>query len=355
MIDTYKSLIWTDRYNEYGDFEIECLPTQHIIDICQLGRYIWSDKSEKTMIIENVSITTDISTGSSLKISGKSLESLLMRRIIWKKTILDGKVDSQIRKIIEEAFIHPEDPNRKIENFIYEDSKDPSVDALKIKKQFTGTNLYEAVKLVCDRLRIGFKLLLNDKNQLIFSIYNGEDRSYEQIDNPYVVFSNQNGNLTNSNNVQSTENWMTIALVAGEDEGEERKTVVVGDKTITGIDRRELFVDARDLQSETSDGEKIPEKEYEENLINRGTDKLEEYKSENLFEGEAESLPGYEFNIDYNIGDICELETEFGMNDRVRVIEMIYSENGSEVKYYPTFRSISEEEKSIPEWDDEES
>ena len=32
VLDTFESLIWTDRYREYGDFEIFAFPTSQLLN-----------------------------------------------------------------------------------------------------------------------------------------------------------------------------------------------------------------------------------------------------------------------------------------------------------------------------------
>ena len=51
--------------------------------------------------------------------------------------------------------------------------------------------------------------------------------------------------------------YNTVAIVASEGEGQDRRVVEVGDLTKTGIDRIELYVDARDLQSGGEPSSKI--------------------------------------------------------------------------------------------------
>ena len=72
IIDTFTSLIWTDRYNAYGDFEI-CVPADSsILTSVDLDDYLWIKESEHTMIVENIDIDTDVEEGSTIKITGVS-------------------------------------------------------------------------------------------------------------------------------------------------------------------------------------------------------------------------------------------------------------------------------------------
>lgn len=81
IVDTFNSLIWTDRYDEYGDFEIYTSVTDQALSLLQMDYYLQSRSSEHVMIIEEVLIDTDPENGNSVTITGRSLESLLSRRM----------------------------------------------------------------------------------------------------------------------------------------------------------------------------------------------------------------------------------------------------------------------------------
>ena len=63
-------------------------------------------------------------------------------------------------------------------------------------------------------------------------------------------------------------------MVQGAGEGENRATVTVGLTDATGADRRELYVDARDVQPDEEKGETNKSEAYLERLMARGTNKL---------------------------------------------------------------------------------
>ena len=46
VIDNYKSMIWTDRYNAYGDFEICFAMDIKLLNVLKEDYYIWSKDSE---------------------------------------------------------------------------------------------------------------------------------------------------------------------------------------------------------------------------------------------------------------------------------------------------------------------
>ena len=229
IVDTFNSLIWTDRYDEYGDFEIYTSVTDQALSLLQMDYYLQSRSSEHVMIIEEVLIDTDPENGNSVTITGRSLESLLSRRIVWTQTLLDGSVQDCIKKLLDENVISPKDVNRKIPNFVFETSAEKAVTEPKITAQFTGDNLYDVISEICRLTGLGFKVTLNDKKQFVFKLYAGADRTYAQTENPYVVFSPKFENIANSNYLESKKEYKNVALVAGEGEGAERKTNSVGE------------------------------------------------------------------------------------------------------------------------------
>lgn len=346
IVDTYKSIIWTDRYNENGDFEICVAMTEKTLDTFQNGFYMKSDISDHVMIIEDLSLQASTENGSFLIITGRSLESILSRRIIWVQTVIpkNTSVDNAIKTLVTDAIINPDIPERAISNFIYEDSTDSNVTSLKLDGdiQFTGDNLYDAVKKICDMFELGFKITLNSSDQFVFKIYSGVDRSYRQEALPYVEFSQNFDNLINSDYKLVTSVYKNVTLVAGEGEGIERKTVSINSDAYSGMQRRELYTDARDLSTKVDDGELTPE-QYEEVLINRGLAKLTETGVESNFDAEVDHLQPYIYGRDYDMGDVVQFQNQFGLAYAVRVMESIYSESESGIEQYPTFKILEED------------
>lgn len=336
VLDNFESLIWTDRYSSCGDFEVYTSAKKSIIDNAKSNYYLQSDTSEHVMIIEDMKLETDTEFGSHYTVTGRSLESILSRRIIWNQTILDGYLEGQIERLLNENIINPSNASRKISNFVFEASGDPRISAMKIQAQFTGDNLYEAIKKICDTASIGFKVTLNDQNKFVFKLYAGTDRSYDQISNPYVVFSPNFENIINSNYTESSRSLATVGLVAGEGEGAQRKVAVVGNNSSSGLGRREIFIDARDISSQV-DGGTLSNAEYNKLLIARGNERMVDSVVIKAFDGEVETTQLYRYGKDFFMGDIVQLENEYGMQSRVRITEYIYNQSKEEISAYPTF------------------
>ena len=340
LLDIYNSFIWTDRYFKYGDFELHASMSEDFLQYLKQDYYITNANSEHVMIIEKLLINSDIENGNTIMVSGRSLESLLERRIIWNRTTLGGNLQNGIKKLLDENVISPTDSNRKIDNFIFEASTDPAITGLKIEGQYTGDNLYEAIASICQENNIGFKITLNESKQFVFKLYSGVDRSYDQSVYPYVVFSPNFENMVESNYMESKMAMKNVTLIGGEGEGNARKYTSVG--TASGLDRRELFTDARDIRAEDDEGNAISEAEYLKQLEQRGRENLAENIAVVAFEGQADVVSMFVYGVDFFMGDIVQIADEYGHETKSRMVELVSSESEEGVSTYPTFASVDD-------------
>lgn len=344
VLDVFESLIWTERYYGYGDFEIYTRVSDTVLAFVKENYYIWLKDSEQVMIIEEIQITTDFEEGNHIKIAGRSLESILNRRIVWSQTTVDSYFQTAIKKLLNENIINPTDTDRQISNFIFEDTTDERITSLKLSAQYTGDNLYDIILEACQLYEISFKITLNDNDQFVFKLYCGEDRSYDQDKNTAVVFSPSFDNLSVSNYIESIQEYKNITLVMGEDEGDDRKRLTVGEGT--GLERRELYTDARDIQSEVreEDGTErtLTDEEYRALLETRGLEKLAEKIITHSFDGEVDSNGTYKYGVDFYKGDIVQVKDSIGIEFKVRIEEIIRSQDRNGIQIYPTFSVVED-------------
>ena len=330
VIDDYASVIWTTRYTQAGDFEIYIPATPKNLSLLRTGNYVkrWDD--DMVGIIRTINITTDVENGDYITASGPDLKSILASRIVWQQTILSGSVYQCISKLLTDNIISPTVSERKIENFSI--APNTLVETETIEKQTTGDNLLDVIVEICETFGYGFKLTLDERNSIVFSLYKGVDRSQNQGANSRIVFSKDFDNLANTTYMYDESNYYNVALVAGEGEGSERKTQAVG--TASGLDRYELFVDSRNISS--NEGE-ITEEEYNAQLSQQGLEALAEHQTTESFEGQVIEQYTYFYKQDYFLGDIVTAENELGIMASTRITEVIESEDGTGHKIIPTF------------------
>ena len=179
ILDLFESVIWTERYSSCGDFEIYTAITEELVELLKYDYYISKSDTDVMMIIEYREFVSNLENGDKMIIKGRSLSSILDRRIVWKQTILTGNFQTAIQTLLNENIINPTDTNRKLDNFIFEASTDPAVTNLTIEAQVTGDTLYTVIEALCSEKNIGFKLTYVD-GSFVFKLYSGKDRSYSQ-------------------------------------------------------------------------------------------------------------------------------------------------------------------------------
>lgn len=339
VIDAFVSVIWTTRYFTNGDFELYLQAKEGSLDVLQEGFYLVREQDYSTtgrmdnvMIIEAREIVTDAENGDNLIITGKCLKSLLKRRVVSEQTVLQGTVLNCLKQLLDESIINPTVTARKINNFAL--GADLFTDSTKMKKQITGKNLLEAFEEICTTYGIGYDIYLYNSTFYLY-FYKGVNRSYDQSVNAHVVVSEEFDNLLSSDYKQSKEDYANVAYVAGEGEGNARKKAMVG--TATGLDRYEVWVDARNASS--NEGE-ISDAEYNAMLIADGQEQLAEMGVQTMLSGEIINDVSFKIGIDYFLGDIIQFENNYGISAATRIIEVIYNEDETGINVIPTFAEM---------------
>lgn len=339
ICDDYKSIIWTTRYFKPGDFELYLPATDKNIVLLKEDYYVVREKDiiydgsityKNVMVIEKIQVTTDIENGNYLIVTGRCLKSIVARRIVWQQTTLYGKVEIALRQILTENAINPTNSLRKITKLKLGEIKGFTET---LEKQVTGDNVATFIEEVCTAYGLGWDIYIKG-NYFIFELYKGTDRSYNQSENPFVVFSSDFDNLLTTDYQFDKTNYKNVALVAGEGEGLDRRTVTVG--STSDLDRYEVYVDSRN--SSSNDGS-ITDTEYNQILTEEGHEALEsdEYSITENIEGEIETSSNYQINKDYFLGDIVEVINEYGIETTPRIVEIIENEDENGSSTIPTF------------------
>lgn len=356
VTDIYESIIWTERYYECGDFEFYTAATTKLIRLLKEDYYLRSSESEYTMVIEHVKIEEDVENGDKLIVSGRSLESILDRRIIWDNVKIQGTVVEGFQQIFNANIINPENPKRRIANFVFDTPTDESILSAQLIASYYGSTVLEVVQSVCQQLGFGFRIYfaVGDKS-LHFQLFNGLNLSADKTKNPnnkVVIFSPKFDNLISSNYELDRESYKNVTLVGGiVNESAVQKRVEVegripnslGEMTDIpeGLDRREVYTDATSLSNKDDQNQEISDSEYNERLANEGYGTLNEFDYGETIDASVE--PNYNWHYgntvadDYYLGDIVTISNAYGMSIMARVIEVVRSHDTSGNTVIPSF------------------
>lgn len=337
VLDTFQSRIWTDRYNAYGDFEVYIPAIMPVCSFLKEGYYLYSpDLSDRMMIIEDIQLKCDPEDGDFYTVTGRSLESILARRVIWGYREITGNLQQGVKALLNENVINPTKITRKIPNFQFRDSTDSRITSLTLDAQYFGDNLYEVISAICQEKSIGFRVLPDFTNAgLIFELFKGTERALDQTENPYIIFSPDFDNFISSNYLETTSSYKNVALVGADGEGSARKYVDAfeGNSEPSGLSRRETFTDAYGVSKD----EETTEDDYNKQLKQKGLEELADLKVTKAFEGEIDSSRQYVYGRDFGIGDVVQVTNSYGQSGKSRVSEVVMSEDDTGFIITPTF------------------
>lgn len=340
IVEGYDSAIWTERYDKAGDFEFYFGLSSKTLSFYQEDFYIWCDTSTQQMIIEDVKVEKKEDLGSVILVTGRSLESILSRRIVWSQTTLKGNLQTELRRLINENIIQATDVSRRIPNLVFSMSTDPIITGLTIDMQLLGHEIYDVVSSACSLNDIGFRITLNDSNQFVFKLYSGIDRSYDQEVNPRMIFSPNFDNIGASNYLRSKKKFKTVYRVGGEGDDSDKKFVTVNRSSGSGsgLNRREGYTDS----TASSENGAISDTDYTRLMQLDGARALGSSNLVSIFDGEILPNKTTEYNIDFGLGDIVQLEDSYieEAKSKSRVMEFIRSESPNGNKAYPTLKSV---------------
>lgn len=343
VVDSYVSIIWRPAYYDVGDFEIYVAAGAEAIELLQENRLVVRNTDitvdsdgnvtyKNVMLIKNIDLITDVENGNFLSITGRELKYILHQRIIWTQTNLTGTAEAGIRRLVSENAVSPSNTNRVIPNLVL--GATAGLTDI-IEKQITGDYLDEAITEICTNYKYGWEVYGYNGNY-VFIVYQGLDRSYEQSERPYVVFSDAFENLYNTEYQLNTEEYANTALIGGEGEGTERTyTTINNDKS--GLERYELFVDAKDLSSNKDSEDEIPQSQYLLLLQERGAEKLAETAITEGFSGEVLTTGNFKYGEDFDIGDTVTVINSYGISKNVMVLSSIESEDENGISLIPQF------------------
>ena len=335
IIHTFTFVQYTDYFNDVGTFSVTVPITEKSLQyLMTVGNYILFEKLGDKFIMgvieyfhsENISKPT-------VEIKGYMISHILSYRCFKTTYRLRDKIFEIQRDFIQKNFINPTDVKRKISLISLSDTYDTNTETVNYCN--TGNNCSESIREMNEPYHYGFALVpviekynpSTGRNQnimgMVFEQYVPVDHTVGNTDgNDPVLFDTDLNNVENiMYEIDSTKS-KTIAIVAGEDKGEDRKVIEVGDTELTDINRNELYVDARDLQKEDESGSEMTDEEYEEVLTERGTEKLKENSIDYAFEATVftQTNNSFQYGIDYKNGDyVSVINRNLGMAVKVQI------------------------------------
>lgn len=336
-IDNYESMLPMFSFHGVGSIElrinrykkhVEHLIKNNIIMINPKKAFII--KHREIELDENGKIT------ENLLIKGLSLKAVVGQRITVPPahTAYDniaGNAETVMKHYIDANVVNPVDPSRKIENVIIAPNQDRGAS---ISWQSRFKNLAEEISSISLNTGLGWDVYLDTQlKKWVFDVVDGKDLTVNQSVNPPVIFSPQFDSLKQLAYTESELNYKNTAYVGGQGEGVDRRILELG--TDTGLQRHEVFIDARDVEEKDEDDQPLPEQVIVQTLTDRGHQQLNELLQEQYLEGQILTKSPFKYGVDYNLGDVVTVQNKdwnVTMDTRITEIKEIYETIGYRIE-----------------------
>jgi hypothetical protein len=345
IINDIKSAKWVERYQEPGDFEFRCNPYDSIRTQLSLGSLISHLDTREVMMVEDHEINESLDGDPELVITGRSLFAFLENRMAtpnnFPKTnpvtdkdylyeFTSRKPEDQIVQLLQEHIspttaIFSQDgiPNATVTSSI--SSTDAASEIVVGRGQ-----LYSEVQKLIAEIDAGIKIMRPSPGtvgSLTFLLHQGVDKSDS------VIFSSQFGDLESTRYFWSNRNYRNSTLVMG------KYTYKVNRyPSVTGLDMRVVITDATNYDAKPDSSEELAA--TDRILDKRARWNLAKYKKQRLVETSIVANTRYNFRKDYDIGDIVFISGNYGISEKMRVVEYAEFEDESGETGVPTVKAL---------------
>lgn len=333
VMENQVSLIWTRKYYEPGKARLFAPLTEENERLTRKGNLIWKRGSKEAAVIED-RVLDDTTTPATIEVTGRFLSSYMDRRLIRPKVTFSGYVEVAMRTLLSGVVEIPRVELGTLNNF---------TDTVSFQATYKNLLTYQEKLSKCSDIGFRFRPDFSAK-KIYFETYKGKDRSRSQSANSRVIFSERYDNLNGIIYRENDQLLKNVVYIGGEGEGSERTVVSYGDAT--GLDRRELFVDARDITRD----EGMTQEQYEAKLLQRGHEKNTEYQESKSINCITDADANFKYGVDYDLGDIVTVEKKrwgISVDYRITEIDEVYEQGG--VKISPTFGTMLPE---TIDWED---
>ncbi len=318
IADTFISLRWQRKFFEAGEFEIVLPNTDYIRKIINTNILVLRNNYTEAGVIETIEYDEN-NDEEEIIISGRFLSSIFERRIVKNKINFSGNSIEGMNTIV-----------RSITPFTNKwEIKEVSSSSKSISFQCTYKNVYEYLCKISEYSGVAFRLVPNiDSKVYMFEVYQGKDRTNEQMVNEQYSFSDDMYNIEQGKLVVSLKNKVNYVLVGGVGEDENRILVEVNKKQ-TGFDLFEVFSDQKSLSNEN-----LSTTEYKEKLNLIGEGKI----NEETFNLEVTALSNADYKKKWDLGDIVNIKNDkWNITTAKRIIEVEEVIEDGKKTILPTF------------------
>lgn len=305
------SLQWNRKYNTSGSFEIHC--AQENAQYVALDHIVWLYGASEAGVIETIKMSNTSSTTSKreMVIKGRFLDSYMDRRLV-KSTY--NVADKSVAEAMQECFSNAV----SLGDHISIGTVASSSATITLNESYASLLTVEQTCAAAADLGIRFRPDFAAK-KIYFDIYAGVDRTVNQSDRARVVFAPAYKNLNGASYEKLGTTEKTVCYVGGSGTGTDQTVVTAGDDTLTGLDRKEVYLSATDVTKTSG----MTDAQYQAALKARGEQALTDDIVSETFDATIEPNGNFVYKKDYDLGDMVTVQyPDWGLSVDKRLTEI---------------------------------
>jgi len=337
LIDAFDSLIWTERFDDHGDFELKMRATRDMKNLLTPGTFMIHDETIEPQIIETVQIVPNQQSVPTMVVKGRSATTLLEQRCTpaikmpenethsyagYAMMLIDGVI------VTGGAWVSTSSdriPSTSIKNV--------SSDASRQNFEPRWGVLYDDVQDLLRNANSAIKCTFGEESpRLRFRIFDGTDRKN-------VVFRTRDDSLISPSYLESNKAFKNVLYTKFKSGTRKYHKLNDDDEVDSGLDRRVAFLDLTSL--DPNDYKDVPGA-YSLTIDRMSKRYLRSLNYINAIDGTFNEESRYQYGKSYFLGDRVYLQGEFD-DAKVPVVikEFIWSISPNEDRSYPTFEVAS--------------
>lgn len=364
----YESLIWTEKFFEPGEIELETYAIADTLSTIKIGSLLSIRESKEVMMVETISIQTDDKDVEKLKVVGKSVTSYLAHRAVgalrgvkYEMSRSYSNLDAGL-VVLFNSFVNGEaydyttlqdayykNPKDRVPLCMLSDSTFSLTPSDASPRFITPGSIESVIRQWFAEYPIGIRMLrppntvpakvtinksgvisrtsVVDAKELVFDIFVGIDRSSDQTEVSPVVLDVEHDDLINPQYLISATKFKSEVHILLD-----HKSILTSlpDSVVSGLDRRVVVVDG----GAPDDGENVAN--FEADAVMSAKEMLYDASIISGVDANVSSNSSEKIGVHYFLGDFVTVRGRYGIISRARVVELIRSESGEGEIVYPT-------------------
>lgn len=346
IIQGFQSIIWTERYNTPGEFQIVTKSSFNARSQLAVGTRITRQGSTYVATVDTIADAEDDAGVRLITVTGKFMEQIFEDRVAISALadtttvpnwVLSGSPRAVIQELFDAICVRCVISQADAIPFYTFGTLLPTGDLEELTDVITVTlqpqSLLSAITQLCQQYNYGYRLVKDgEKGRVYFEIYVGNDRTTQQSNFNPVLFDPDLDNLSQISLLSSTAIHKNVAYVLAANGA----AMVYGpdaDPTTSGADRRVLLVSSSNSDAAGPD--------LDIALQAEGQLALAQQPLIYAFDGQLPPTTSYIYGVDYNLGDKVEERNQDNMGNHMIVTEQIFASDKSGETAYPTLSLLT--------------